>query len=110
MIADTDGDLGQIYTVMKINMDNHLPIVLRLYWTPLHKGKLAQEAVRDVLEARIIEHSTSLGRALNKIIKLLAYPALLINGMLALQWNSAGVLKSVVVIIIRSKWIISKGY
>lgn len=35
MIADTDGDIGQIETVeTRINIDNHLPIVLRVYWTP----------------------------------------------------------------------------
>lgn len=41
-----------------IDMDNHLPIKLILYWTPLYKHKLIQRAVGDMLEIGIIEHST----------------------------------------------------
>lgn len=82
MIADTD---GQIETVeIRVDKDNHLRIKLILYRTPLHKPKLVQGAIGSMLETVIIERSTSLWRALIKIINPLTYPITMIDDILAL--------------------------
>lgn len=80
VIDDSKADLGQIKTVeITIDTSNHLPIKLRLNQTPLHKHKLVQEAVGDMLEEGIMERFTSSWRTLNKIINPLAYPLPLID-------------------------------
>lgn len=82
MIADTD---GQIETVeIRVDKDKHLRIKLILYRTPLHKPKFAQGEVGSTLETVIIERSTSLWRARNKIINPLAYPITMIDVILVL--------------------------
>ena len=59
-IANEDKELGQTQTVsMKIDTGDHPPIRLRPYRTPVHKRGVVEEAVRDMLEAGIIERSKS---------------------------------------------------
>ena len=93
---------------MKINTGDHLPIRLKPYRTPLHKRKLVEGAVKDMLGAGIIERSVSPRsfpivivskkdgghrfcvdfRALNNITKPLAYPLPLIDDIQALLGKS----------------------
>ena len=93
---------------MKINTGDHPPIRLKPYRTPLHKRKLVEGAVKNMLGAGIIERSVSPWsfpivivskkdgghrfcvdfRALNNITKPLAYPLPLIYDILALLGKS----------------------
>ena len=105
LVANSDKDLGRTQTVqMKIDTGDHPPIKFKTYRTPIHKRKKEEEAVRDMLESRVIEHSRSpwsfpivVGskkdgghrfcvdfRALNKITRPLAYPLPLIDDILPL--------------------------
>ena len=109
-IANEDKELGQTQTVsMKIDTGNHPPIRLRPYRTPVHKRGVVEEAVRDMLEAGIIERSKSPWsfpivivekkngghrfcvdiRKLNAITKPMAVPLPLIDDILALLGGSA---------------------
>lgn len=44
---------------MRINTGNHAPIKMRPYMTPIHKRRLVEEAVRNMLESGMIEISES---------------------------------------------------
>ena len=111
LVANSDNDLGQTETVqMKIDIGDHPPIKLKPYRTPIHKRKLVEYAVKDILESGLIEHSRSPKsfpivvvskkdgwgvhrfcvdfRALDKITRPLAYPLPLIDDILALQGKS----------------------
>ena len=58
--ANSDKDLGRTQTVqMKIDTGDHPPIKLKPYQTPIHKRKLVEDAVKDMLESGVIEHSRS---------------------------------------------------
>ena len=60
VVANSDKELGQTQSVrMKINTGDHPPIRLKPYRTPLHKRKLVEEAVKDMLGAGVIERSVS---------------------------------------------------
>ena len=105
VVANTNKELGQTQTIqMKIDTGDHPPIKLRPYRTPIHKRKLVEEEVKDMLECGIIERSQSPWsfpivlvdkkdgghrfcvdfRALNNITKPLAYPLPLIDDILSL--------------------------
>ena len=86
---------------MKMDTGDHPPIRLRPYRTPIHKRKLAEEAVNEMLDSGIIERSPWSFliaivekkdgehrfyvdfRQLNAITKPLAVPLPLINDILA---------------------------
>ena len=110
VVANSDKELGQTQSVqMKIDTGDDPPIKLKPYQTLLHKRKLVEDVVEDMLETGVIERSTSLWsfpitviskkdgrhrfcvdfRALNNTTKLLAYPLPLIDDILALFGNSA---------------------
>ena len=58
VIANTDKELGQTGTVqMKIDATDHPTIRLRPYRTPIHKRKLVEETVNEMLDSGIIEGS-----------------------------------------------------
>ena len=58
VVANLDKELGQTQSVwMKINTGDYPPIRLKPYQTPLHKQKLVEGAVKDILGASVIEHS-----------------------------------------------------
>lgn len=60
VIAMTDKELGQTETVeMRIDTGDHPPIKLRPYRTPIHKRKLVEEAVNEMMDSGIIERSKS---------------------------------------------------
>ena len=105
VIANSDKELGRTQSVqMKIDTGNNPPIKIKPYRTPIHKRKLVEEAVKEMLEAKVIERSLSPWsfpivvvdkkdrghrfcvdfRALNNITKPLAYPLPLIDDILAL--------------------------
>ena len=57
LVDKSDKDLGQTQTVqIKIDTGDHPPIKLK---TPIHKHKLEEDAVKDMLESGLIEHSRS---------------------------------------------------
>ena len=115
VVANLDKDLGQTQSVqMKIDTGNHPPINLKRYRTQLHKWKLVEDVVEDMLEAGVTEWSTSLWsfsivklatlvegkpkanfsiattpRCREGCTKSLAYPLPLIGDILALLGNSA---------------------
>ena len=110
VVANCVKKLGQTQSVlMKNDTGDHPPIKLKPYRTPLHKRKLVEDAVEDMLEAGVIERSTSLWRfpivvdskkerghrlcvdfrVLNNITKPLAYPLPLIDDILTLLEHSA---------------------
>ena len=94
---------------MKIDTGDHQPIRLRPYRTPVHKRGVVGEAVKDMLDAGIIERSKSPWsfpiiivekkdgghrfcvdfRKLNAITKPMAVPLPLIDDILALLGKSA---------------------
>ena len=105
LFAQNDSDLCHTDTVkMKINTGDHPPIELRPYRTPLTICKVINNAVDEMLEAKIIERSKSPWsfpvdivdmkdgsqrfcvdfRALNKVTKSNSYPLPFIDDILAL--------------------------
>ena len=97
--------MGRTQSVqMKIDTGNNPPIKIKPYRTPIHKRKLVEEAVKEMLEAKVIERYRSHWsfsivvvdkkdgghrfcvdfRALNNITTPLAYPLPLIDDILAL--------------------------
>lgn len=105
LFAQKDSELSHTDTVkMKIETGDHPPIKLRQYRTPLNNRKIIDQAVDEMLEAKIIERSKSPWsfpvvivdkkdgskrfcvdfRALNKITKANSYPLPLIDDILAL--------------------------
>ena len=44
---------------MKIDTGDHPPIKLKPYRTLIHKCKLVEDVVKDILESGVIEHSRS---------------------------------------------------
>ena len=59
-MTNEDKELGQTQTVsMKIDTGDHPPIRLRPYRNLIHKRGVVEEAVKDMLDARIIERSKS---------------------------------------------------
>lgn len=109
VITMTDKELGQTETVeMRIDTGGHPPIKLRPYRTPIHKRKLLEEAVNEMMDSGIIERSKSPWsfpivivekkdgghrfcvdfRQLNAITKPLAVPLPLIDDILALLGKS----------------------
>ena len=60
LIAKSDSDLGGTRTVqMKISTGNHPPIKNRPYRTPLNKRKIIDQAIDEMLEAKVIQRSQS---------------------------------------------------
>ena len=60
VIAMTDKELGQTKTVeMKIDNGNHPPIKLRPYRNPIHRRKLVEEAVNEMMDSGMVERSKS---------------------------------------------------
>jgi hypothetical protein len=105
LFASKDSELGQTDTVkMTIDTGHHAPIKLRPYRTPLQNRKVIDNAIDEMLDAKIIRRSRSpwsfpiviVGkkdgtkrfcvdfRQLNKITKKNSYPLPLIDDILAL--------------------------
>ena len=105
----TDKELGQTKTVeMRLDTGDHPPIKLKSYRTPIHKRKLVEEAVNEMMDSGMIERSKSPRsfpivivekkdgghrfcvdfRQLNAITKPLAVPLPLIDDILALLGKS----------------------
>ena len=60
LFATEDTDLGKTDTIkMEIDTGNHPPIKLKPYRTPLNNRKIVEEAVKDMLDAKIIRKSRS---------------------------------------------------
>ena len=60
LFATKDTDLGKTDTIkMKIDTGNHPPIKLKPNRTPLNNRKVVEEAVKDMLDAKIIRKSRS---------------------------------------------------
>ena len=60
VVANSDKELEQTQSVqMKIDTGNNPPIKIKSYRTPIHKRKLVEEAVKEILEAKVIERSRS---------------------------------------------------
>ena len=60
LFATKDTDLGKTDTIkMKIDTGNHPPIKFKPYRTPLNNRKIVEEAVKDMLDAKIIRKSRS---------------------------------------------------
>ena len=104
IFAQKDTELGETDTVqMTIDTGDHPPIKLRPYRAPINTRKKIEQAVDEMLEAKIIEKSDSPWsfpcilvdkpdgtkrfcvdfRQLNKITKSYAYPLPLIDDILA---------------------------
>ena len=105
VVANSDKELGRTQSVqMKIDTGNNPPLKIKPYRTPIHKRKLVEEPVKEMLEAKVIERSRSPWSfpivvvdkkdgehrfcvdftALNNITKPLAYSLPLIDDILAL--------------------------
>ena len=105
LFADKDSDLSHTDTVkMKLDTGEHPPIKLRPYRTPLNNRKVIDNAIDEMLDAKIIQRSKSPWsfpvvivdkkdgtkrfcvdfRALNKITKSNSYPLPVIDDILAL--------------------------
>ena len=104
LFATKDSDLSHTDTTrMNINTGDHSPIKLRPYRTPLNNRKVIDEAVDEMLDAKVIEASNSPWsfpvvivdkkdgskrfcvdfRKLNAITKPISYPLPLIDDILA---------------------------
>ncbi|MCG8033371.1 MAG: DDE-type integrase/transposase/recombinase [Candidatus Thiodiazotropha taylori] len=104
LFAQKDSELSHTDTVkMKIDTGEHPPIKLRPYRTPLNNRKVIDDAIDEMLDAKIIERSKSPWsfpvvivdkkdgskrfcvdfRALNKITKSNSYPLPVIDDILA---------------------------
>ena len=104
LFATKDSDLSHTDTTrMKINTGDHSPIKLRPYRTPLNNRKVIDEAIDEMLDAKVIEPSNSPWsfpvvivdkkdgskrfcvdfRKLNAITKPISYPLPLIDDILA---------------------------
>ena len=60
LVANSNEDLDRMQTVqMKIDTGDHPPIKLKPYRMPMHKRKQVEDAVKDMLESGVIEHSRS---------------------------------------------------
>ncbi|KAL4232960.1 hypothetical protein ACF0H5_007648 [Mactra antiquata] len=60
ILSSSDRDLGQTNTVKcKIDTGNSPPIKTKTYFTPLKNRQIIDEAVKDMLEAKIIQRSNS---------------------------------------------------
>ena len=109
VVANSDKELGKTNTVtMTIDTGEHPPIKLRPYRTPLHKRKIVETAVKEMLDAGIITRSKSPWsfpvvivekkdkthrfcvdfRKLNDITKPFAFPLPRIDDILALLGKS----------------------
>lgn len=55
VVANTDKELGQVQ--MKIDTGDYPPIRLKPYRTPIHKRKLVEEEVNEMLDSGLIERS-----------------------------------------------------
>ena len=105
VVANSCKELGRTPLVqMKLDTGNNPPIKIKPYRTPIYKRKLVEEAVKEMLEAKVIERSGSPWsfpivvvdkkdtgprfcvdfRALNNITKPFAYRLPLIDDILAL--------------------------
>jgi hypothetical protein len=105
LFAQKDSDLSHTDIVkMKIDTGDHPPIKLRPYRTPLNNRKIIDEAIDEMLDAKIISRSRSPWsfpvvivdkkdgskrfcvdfRALNKITKPNSYPLPVIDDLLSL--------------------------
>ena len=105
LFAEIDSDLSHTDTVkMKLDTGEHPPIKLRPYRTPLNNRKVIDNAIDEMLDAKIIQRSKSPWsfpvvivdkkdgtkrfcvdfRALNKITKSNSYPLPVIDDILAL--------------------------
>ena len=104
LFATKDSDLSHTDTTrMNINTGDHSPIKLRPYRTPLNNRKVIDEAIDEMLDAKVIEPSNSPWsfpvvivdkkdgskrfcvdfRKLNAITKPISYPLPLIDDILA---------------------------
>ena len=104
LFAQKDSQLSHTDTIkMKIDTDNHPPIKLKPYRTPLNHRQVIDNAIDEMMDAKIIERSRSPWsfpvvivdkkdgskrfcvdfRALNKITKTNSYPLPLIDDILA---------------------------
>ena len=110
LFAKSDKNLGSTTTVkMRIQTDsNQQPIRNRPYRTPLNKRKIIDQAIDEMLEAKVIERSQSPWsfplvvvkkkdgsdrmcvdfRTLNKIVRPVSYPLPLIDDILSLLGNA----------------------
>ena len=104
IFAEKDLELGHTYAAkMKINTDDHQPIKLRPYRAPLNNRRVIDEAIDEMLSAKVIERSYSPWsfpvvivdkkdgsrpfcvdfRKLNATTKPISYPLPLIDDILA---------------------------
>ena len=109
LFASKDSELGYTSTVkMKIDTQNHSPIKLRPYRTPLKNREVIEKAIDEMLDANIVRRSRSPWsfpvvivdkkdgskrfcvdfRKLNQITKRNSYPLPLIDDILALLGNA----------------------
>jgi hypothetical protein len=109
LLASKDSELGHTNIFkMKIDTGQHLPIKLQAYRAPLHKRKVIEKAVDEMLSTYIIRKSRSPWsfsvvivhkkdgskrfcvdfRKLNQITKSNSYPLSLIDDTLALLGNA----------------------
>lgn len=109
VFAKKDSELGHTDTVkLTIDTGDHPPIQRRPYRIPLNKRKIVDDAIDEMLSAKIIERSRSpysFGlvvvdkkdgtkricvdfRPLNKILKPISFPLPLIDDILSLLGNS----------------------
>ena len=105
LFASKDSDLGHTSTVkMHLNTGNHPPIKLKPYRTQLNNRKVIDQAIDEMMEAKIIQRSKSPWsfpvvivdkkdgskrfcvdfRKLNQITKPISYPLPIIDDILAL--------------------------
>ena len=104
IFAEKDSELGHTNaTKMKIDTSDHPPIKLRPYRAPLNNRRVIDEAIDEMLSAKVIERSSSPWsfpvvivdkkdgskrfcvdfRKLNAITKPISYPLPLIDDILA---------------------------
>ncbi|CAC5412555.1 unnamed protein product [Mytilus coruscus] len=109
IFATKDSELGHTDTVkMEIETENHPPIKLKPYRTPLHKRQIVDQAIDEMLDAGVIRKSKSAWsapivvvkkkdnthrfctdfRQIKNITKSLSYPLPLIDDILAQLGNA----------------------